>query len=197
MLPAAALGAPSCCTGMGTGQGWDGDGTGMGRGWGFSSNPAFPHPRAQGARARLQAATNPVRSQLGAAPLGTAPSPGSAPRHGPAPRQPPRGARPVRPRTVSSWPWVTLCVRAPMRSSAPYTRSPGHSRASSSLPLAWSLRQQRKEWALGPAPGTAAPGPPLAPVPVPVVVGGEDGPEHHVLLPDDFQQLKRPQSRRK
>lgn len=29
---------------------------------------------------------------------------------------------------------------------------------------------------------------------LPVVVGGEDGPEHHVLLPDDLQQLKGTQS---
>lgn len=29
---------------------------------------------------------------------------------------------------------------------------------------------------------------------VPVVVGGEDGPEHHVLLPDDLQQLEGTQS---
>lgn len=38
-----------------------------------------------------------------------------------------------------------MCVRAPIRSSAPYTRSPGHSLASSSLPRAWSLHGERRQ----------------------------------------------------
>lgn len=43
-------------------------------------------------------------------------------------------------RTLSSWAWVTLSVRPPIRSSPPYTLSPGTSFTRASFPRAWSLR---------------------------------------------------------
>lgn len=114
-------------------------------------------------------------------------------------------------RTVSSSLGATLCVRAPIRSSAPYTRSPGHSLASSSLPRAWSLHGERRQraplgttghyWALlgmAMAMGTATTCTPYrGQGHLPVVVGGEDGSQHHLLPPDDLQQLEGARSSRR